>query len=265
MSFVSTLALPLDADKACTVAKRLLAQFQDERLDALTHHDAVNLDRMRALIEQASSWEELAEELVHGSPTMPALLAHVLAQMLGEQEPVLAAEGMSVEQPTIIAGSLYVEGPLEISNALWVLGDCVCEGVVRDEGPDSHVVVLGDLRTPGLITSGEFSVWGSIETLMLLCQHNESALVVAGNVEARIVYEDEHDVAIYGSLDAQLHASADMEDHERFALIASWIEPHHIIDPDNFEIDLEGLAEALNQGDDPILAAPRVVNFGDYD
>ncbi|MEC9441073.1 MAG: hypothetical protein VYE40_08240 [Myxococcota bacterium] len=266
MSLISPPNTPLDADLIVSTARLLLKKVSDEVRMAMSHHSEPNPESLRDLVEDASGWEEIAEELVYGPQTRPVLLASALGDLLeGEGQPTLVSEGYGVERPTIVPGNLYVEGPLEISNALWVLGDCFCEGVISDEGPDSHVVILGNLRAPALMTSGEFCVLGDVETLMILGQHNDNSLVVGGNVTTQILYEDDHDVSIMGTLDARLHASADMPDDERFALMAAWLDPRYIIDPENFEIDLEGLCEAMNQGEEPILEAPRVIDYNDYD
>ena len=265
MSLISPPTIPLDADLIVSTARDILDNISDDVLEAISHHGVPTPESLRSIIEGAAGWGEVAEELIYGPQTNPALLTLVLGELLTESEPTLLSEGYGIERPTVVPGNLYVEGPLEVSSALWVLGDCFCEGVISDMGPDSHVVVLGDLRAPALMTNGEFCVLGDVETLIILGQHNDNSLVIAGNVTTQILYEDDHDVVVQGTIDARLHASADMPDDERFALMAAWLDPRYIIDPDNFEIDLEGLCEAMNQGEEPILEAPRVIDYNTFD
>lgn len=109
-----------------------------------------------------------------------------------------------------VAGSLTVKGDLQVVAPLVVCGDLVVDGVLRDCGPQSKIVVLGSLRCGALRTTGEIWVLGSLTASRYVWGHyNDNVLEVVGSIRAAMVLADDHAIEAAG-YDVQ-HRPADDE------------------------------------------------------
>lgn len=92
-----------------------------------------------------------------------------------------------------VSGDLVIGGDLRVVGALVVTGNLVVGGTLSDCGPDSRIVVLGDLRCRSLSTSGSIAVAGDVlvRDALWAC-YNDDTLEVCGRLEAGIVVSDDH-------------------------------------------------------------------------
>jgi hypothetical protein len=100
-----------------------------------------------------------------------------------------------------IVGDLEVEGDLEVIAALVVTGNLRIKGLLIDCGPESRVVVLGDLVCEGLYSSGWVLVGGNLQVSgVVYGEYNDDALEVLGDINAGVIVTDEHGVGASGSI-----------------------------------------------------------------
>lgn len=259
MSDLPTIALPVDPSALEVAASEALNQLSDRQRAAMSHHGEPAPSKASSLATSVTSWAEVARRLIRGPQTEPALIAHGLARLLGlgPDRPTFVLEGdQELDAPTIVPGHLRVRGAMRITSALWVLGELRCEGPLRDCGPDSHIVVLGDLVAPGVWASGEIGVYGALRASVVEGHHNDNSLVVAGDLEARILFEEEHDVSVYGAIRATLHAALDMNRADQHDVVAERLPSEYVV---NGELDLDAVAKAFARDRDPLLETPRVL------
>ena len=94
-----------------------------------------------------------------------------------------------------VVGDLEVQGDLDVVAVLVVTGNLVVDGTLSDCGPESRIVVLGDLDCQHLFTDGWVLVGGNVRTRGMIYGHyNDDALEVLGDIEAGIILTNEHSI-----------------------------------------------------------------------
>jgi len=234
-------------------AEAALAEITDPLQDAIAYHGAATPEQLVATATGKPSWSTIAGALIHGPQSQPALFALALARLIAPASATHDGD-LEITTPTIIAGDLHVRGNLQITSALWVLGTLRCDGLVRDCGPDSHVVVAHDLFATGVRASGELCVLRDLDARVVQGVYNDNSLVIAGDLDADIVFEDDHDVVVCGVERVKAHAKLDMSFGEQLATIERWLAPGFLRDE---ALDIDALVAALVRGEPAILAAPR--------
>lgn len=114
---------------------------------------------------------------------------------------------LTLTSPFFHHGDLEVDGELYIQRPFAVTGNLLVHGVVRDNGNDSLVNVLGDVKCHALYTDGEFSVAGDIEARDVVLGYYNDHILSASTIKARVVIEDEH--ATEASVEAEHHFDLD--------------------------------------------------------
>jgi cytoskeletal protein CcmA (bactofilin family) len=126
-----------------------------------------------------------------------------LANMVKTKLPPHVVEGdLSLSSPLIVAGDFEVKGDFYTSSVLIVLGDFKAR-FISDCGPDSLVVVRGNVGASILWTDGEFHVAGDIVASELVYGAYNDNVLVGATVKAPVVVQDDH--AIEGDVEAEHH------------------------------------------------------------
>lgn len=250
MSALPTFDAPIDVAALRAAAEAALADTSDAVRQALRHQDAPSPDKLAQIATDKPSWAALAASLIHTAQAQPALCTLALAR-LAPQTATVHEGPLRIDEPTVIAGDLHVRGDLHVYSALWVTGSLTCDGLLRDCGPDSHVAIGGDLRTIGLRASGEVFVRGNVHARIVQGSYNDNSLVIGGDLETEILFEDDHDVSVYGETRARVDANLDMPSSEQLALVGAALAPGFISEDDGLDID--ALVAAIVRGDAAIL------------
>lgn len=252
MSSLPSFDTPIDLAALADAATAALADASDAVRQALVHHDTPTPEQLVKIATGKPSWAAIAKGLIHGPQAQPALFVLALARLAPSAQ-VRHDGDLEITEPTIIAGDLHVRGNLRIVSALWVTGSLTCDGLIRDCGPDSHITVGGDLRAVGLRASGEVFVRGSVGARVVQGAYNDNSLVVGGDLESEILFEDDHDISVYGERRARVDANLDMPHHEQLALVGAALAPGFISEDDGLDID--ALVAALVRGEPAIVPA----------
>ncbi|MBM4779039.1 MAG: hypothetical protein GQE15_15140 [Archangiaceae bacterium] len=151
--------------------------------------------------------------LPHGLAVIGALVRrHLPRNDVVVERPAALSLEQSVSPPRglrCVPGSLTVKGSLSVVAPLIVCGDLVVDGVLRDCGPQSKIVVLGSLSCGALRTTGEIWVLGSLKAARYVWGHyNDNVLEVVGTVRAAYVLSDDHAIEAAG-YDVQHRPSPD--------------------------------------------------------
>ena len=92
-----------------------------------------------------------------------------------------------------VPGTLTVGGDLSVVAPLVVCGDLIVDGIITDCGPQSVIVVLGDLRCHALLTSGEVLVYGALTASKLVeGRDNDNVLEVHGTLATPALLSNDH-------------------------------------------------------------------------
>lgn len=142
------------------------------------------------------TYQELIVELTKTLPPdhfVPAL--EVCKKALGRKKSVRVLAGdAEINTPFFHHGDLHVEGSLYVTAPLAVTGSLKVKGYLRDCGPESKVIVGGDVSLHSLHTSGEFHVGGDIDATGIVYGYYNDNTLSASKIFARLVIEDEHSV-----------------------------------------------------------------------
>lgn len=159
----------------------------------------------QAARREALSARLLEQELCSAQELVVALARQVHAP--GERLALLAAlreaasvpprrrvfEGaQTLRRPFFVHGDLEVWGDLRIVAPFGVTGDLVVRGALCDTGPDSHVMVLGEVSAHALHTDGEFAVGGDLTARDLVIGYYNDNTLYASTIRAPVVIEDDH-------------------------------------------------------------------------
>lgn len=126
-----------------------------------------------------------------------------LASMVETLQPPHVVQGdLSLKEPLIVPGDLKVSGKLYTSSVLIVLGNVEAK-VIRDCGPDSLIVIHGDVTTSMLWTDGEFHVAGDLSASELVYGYYNDNVLAANLIKAPVVVQDDH--AMEGEIEAAHH------------------------------------------------------------
>ncbi|MBB1246766.1 hypothetical protein GL263_24905 [Streptomyces durbertensis] len=169
--------------------------------------------RLARLVEpDFGGFQELAAALRHdGHPDLLPFVPSLCAAVLGDTGTTRTLSGdQRVVEPFFHHGDLVVEGGLDVVAPLVVTGSLTVGGVLADCGPDSVVVVGGDVTARGVFTDGEMCVLGGIRAEVVHGYYNDNTLQ-AGRIRARLVIEDEHETI--ATVEADLHL--DLDDYQQ--------------------------------------------------
>ncbi|AGC42097.1 hypothetical protein MYSTI_00747 [Myxococcus stipitatus DSM 14675] len=129
-----------------------------------------------------------------------------LAASLYKDAPRTAAtvEGtLTLTEPTGLLGDLHVKGDLNLQASLVVVGTLTVDGVLTD-GPETKLVVLGQVRCRALNTSGWMTLLGGLAVEHALYgRFNDDSLEVPGTLTAGIILSNDH--LIYGKPKTAAH------------------------------------------------------------
>jgi hypothetical protein len=139
------------------------------------------------------SYEEMATQIAESffpEEFVPAL--EVCNRALGPGEEQVLSGDQKIEKAFFHHGNLKVEGCLKIFAPFAVTGTLDVRGCVRDCGPDSTVIVCGDVNLHSLYTSGEFAVGGDLNAQGVVYGYYNDNTLCASTIRGRLVIEDEH-------------------------------------------------------------------------
>ncbi|WP_428267152.1 hypothetical protein [Haliangium sp.] len=161
-----------------------------------------------ASIKPCDTFAELLYQLY---PTHTGNLAAAgrLAERVAKSSDVTTKAGtLSLDQSVYppkghigVVGNLTVQGDLDVVAALVVTGNLTVEGTLRDCGPQSRVVVLGDLECDHVWSSGWITVVGDVRIRgVLFGTYNDDAFEAHGSISAGAIVADEHAFEAKGGL-----------------------------------------------------------------
>ena len=143
-----------------------------------------------------SDFSELVTALhSSGAPCIEFCAAASLAALHGKPLAWHLGTRAEIDEASVgVVGDLHVQGDLNILNAaLVVTGNLTVSGCLSDCGPDSRVVVMGNLNAMKVQTSGWMIVGGdAIVSDAVFGSYNDDSLEVHGTVRASAVITDEH-------------------------------------------------------------------------
>lgn len=246
----------LSRDAFLSCAEATLAALGGPILEAISHHGRPDVATLAEAFGAggARSATELIQELCPGPLTNIGFAAMVMRELLGARDEVLAAE---VSEATVVTGNAHVSGSLKVTAPFVVLGDLDVEGVIRDTGPDSTVVVVGRCTAWGLRASGNFLVLGDLVVRdAIQGVHNDESLVVAGALETRFLDEYDHDVTVYGEMRVKHRFELGRSGEESASLASVFLAPG-LYDIDLSEIDHETLFERISRNEAVFTETPQ--------
>lgn len=100
-----------------------------------------------------------------------------------------------VHRSMFVNGDLVVHGHLRIDEPFVVTGSLTVDGVITDNGNDSWVTVVGDIRCRALYSSGEFAAGGVVTATDVILGYYNDFTLAADRLRATLVIEDEHATA----------------------------------------------------------------------
>ncbi len=131
----------------------------------------------------------------YGEPERAFTLLKALRDVLGAPPRHLRLKGpLTLKQPFFHHGDLEVDGHLDINDDFAVTGNLIVHGVLQDNGNDSLVNVLGDVRCHALYTDGEINIQGDLHARDVVYGYYNDHTLAAGTIHARVVIEDDHGV-----------------------------------------------------------------------
>ncbi|NMO15571.1 ankryin [Pyxidicoccus fallax] len=130
-----------------------------------------------------------------GTPSRPLALLAALRDTLGTPPRHLRLKGpLTLNGPFFHHGDLEVDGHLDIRRPFAVTGNLIVHGVLDDNGNDSPVHVLGDVRCHALFSSGDFNVKGDIHARDIVMGYYNDHSLSADTIHARVVISVDHDI-----------------------------------------------------------------------
>jgi hypothetical protein len=158
---------------------------------------------------EVDSAQEVATGLhSYGEPAESLARLTALRDVLGAAPRSLRLAGpLTLKSAFFHHGDLEVDGDLYIHRPFAVTGNLIVHGVVNDNGNDSLVNVLGDVKCHALYTDGEFSVAGDIEARDVVLGYYNDHILTASTITARVVIEDDHSTD--ASVEAEHHFDMD--------------------------------------------------------
>lgn len=246
----------LSKDTFLSTAEATLAGLDGAILGALSHHGTPEVGPLASAFKKGASLPamELVQALCPGPLSYVGLAAVVMRELAEPRDEVLGEE---VSEAKVVTGNARVSGSLRVTAPLVVLGDLEVEGVIRDQGPNSTVVVVGRCAARGLQTSGNFLVLGDLVVRDAIQGiYNDESLIVAGALETRFLDENDHDVAVYGKARVK-HLFKNGRSGEEAASLASVFLVAGLYDVDNCEIDHDALFERSSRNEPVFTEAPQ--------
>lgn len=172
---------------------------RDDVSNALTSVLAMQPPTFAAFVKALKETVGPPEDLVFALPTVIGALGKATkGKHTGE---------LKTKTPFFHHGDYRVSGSLQIVGPFLVTGDLVVDGVVADAGPDSLVVVGGDVKAHSVITDGPFWVLGDIDARDVVYGHYNDHTLYASTIYAKLAIADEHDVQ--ADVEAELHFDSD--------------------------------------------------------
>ncbi len=174
--------------------------------EAIQDLDLEEDDFIWIIADGYDTWEEILEEHQAIEDPMLYLQLGTLANVCMKEEGTVGeydAEDLN-NDVFFHHGDLFVDGNLDVVSGFLVTGDLHVSDSITDNGPDSLVIVLGDVHTTHLYASGEFHVLGDIKAENGVVYGSDSeAILNAETIYARIVIEEGHE--IQAAIDAEYY------------------------------------------------------------
>jgi cytoskeletal protein CcmA (bactofilin family) len=101
---------------------------------------------------------------------------------------------LNASRPTLHHGDLHVGSSLHVTSVLVVTGNLTVDGFLRDCGPDSTIVVGGNLRARNLYTDGQLCVRKLLKVDGIVYGYYNDNTLSASVIQAPVVVSDEHDI-----------------------------------------------------------------------
>lgn len=150
-----------------------------------------------------ASWDEAAEAFRMVLPWNALAFVKLVRDVLPREERPAPYE----KGARLVLGDLVVDGDLQVFDPLLVTGDLVVKGELSDAAPQSLVAVGGSIRARSLFTEGEIIVGGGVAVDEVIWAIGNDHSLRAGDIEARVFIEDQHEVI--GGVDAAHHLTAE--------------------------------------------------------
>jgi|GEM_PF-984695 len=145
----------------------------------------------KALEKKPQAFDALIKTLASCSASTFALAASLYKDAPRSSSTV---EGtLAPEEPTGVLGDLHVQGDLEVGAPLVVVGNLTVDGRIRDQGPESKLVVVGEVRCRSLYTTGWITILGGLSVEhAVFAEYNDDSLEVIGPMTAGLIVSDDH-------------------------------------------------------------------------
>jgi len=177
--------------------------LEESALAALNHVFDFDLPTAVERIRQAdiASYEDLLGCCV------PGLAILVLRAMSSAAGARYELDGdVQIAEPTLYIGDLSIGGELEVYSTLLVVGN-LSAAALCDVIYESGTVVGGDLLARVVETESQMTVFGDLRARVIRCGGNDCSLVLAHDLYAEILEQEDHDIGCYGELNAAVHLS----------------------------------------------------------
>lgn len=192
---------------------------------------------------------QLKNNLMVPEQSLPALL--ICKAVLGEGKTRILKGDQKIGIPFFHHGDLVIEGHLRIVAPFGVTGDLRVSGCVGDCGPDSFVVIGGDVTLDSLHTSGEFHVEGDINATNVVYGYYNDNVLAAATIRGRLVIEDDH--CTDATVEAGQHYPMDVYRQGRGEWVAEALQmllvPEVFREDDPERIDQDRLFARLHAGE----------------
>lgn len=172
------------------------------KLEAAHGEDAKWVRMLRMVDESPYDFYEIFHDAYYCSEDSLPFLAELAGMVETLKPPTTLAGDQNLSAPMVVLGDLRVEGSLRTSSVLVVLGDLEAR-IIRDCGPDSQVLVQGNVRAELIWTDGEFHSNGDIEASALIYGSYNDNVLVGNTIKAPVVVQDDH--AMEGDITATHH------------------------------------------------------------
>jgi hypothetical protein len=146
-----------------------------------------------------NSYEEVVAKIARAGQFYPEEFVPALEvcnSALGPGEELVLSGDQKITKSFFHHGDLKVEGNLKVIAPFAVTGTLDVFGCVRDCGPDSTVIVCGDVNLHSLYTDGEFAVGGDLNAQGVVYGYYNDNTLCASTIRGRLVIADDHGVIV---------------------------------------------------------------------
>ena len=164
-----------------------------------------------------------------------------LAGMVEKLQPPHVVQGnLELDRPMIVPGDLEVTGTLYTSSVLIVLGNVKAK-LIRDCGPDSLVLVQGNVNAALIWTDGEFHSNGEVLATELVYGSYNDNVLAAKHIKAPVVVQDDH--MMDGEIEAEHHIAYESQEPLKSVFVEG------AFNEDREKLDYTFLAEKILAGE----------------